>query len=259
MTEEALTGGGTTEVVRVGDTVRRPHSPWSPAVHALLTHLRSAGFDAAPDSFGRDDQGRDVFSYLPGEVGHYPWTGSVACDAALISAAELLRRYHDATAPAVGRLPQQWRLPSVEPVEVVCHNDFAPYNCVYEGSRVVGVIDFDFAVPGPRRWDLANALYRFAPLSGNDAPGAAREQGRRAKLFLDSYGADAQESHSALATVMPRLRFMVDLMTALAAAGDENFARHIADGDRDLYVRDLAWIDRHRLQWAGMLADQPRR
>jgi hypothetical protein len=33
-------GGGnmSSGVVRVGDTVRRPAGPWTPAVHALLTH-----------------------------------------------------------------------------------------------------------------------------------------------------------------------------------------------------------------------------
>jgi hypothetical protein len=42
-TEVPLGGGNMSSgVVRVGDTVRRPAGPWTPAVHALLTHLRDA-------------------------------------------------------------------------------------------------------------------------------------------------------------------------------------------------------------------------
>lgn len=43
-------GGGNVSsgVVRVVDTVRRPVGPWTPAVHALLTRLRDAGFRGAP-------------------------------------------------------------------------------------------------------------------------------------------------------------------------------------------------------------------
>ncbi|WP_405867085.1 phosphotransferase [Streptomyces sp. NBC_01515] len=41
------------------------------------------------------------------------------------------------------------------PVEVICHGDFAPYNCVFTGEGAVGLIDFDAARPGPRAWDLA--------------------------------------------------------------------------------------------------------
>jgi hypothetical protein len=57
--EEPLSGGNVSDgVVRVGDTVRRPAGPWTPAVHALLTHLHDAGFDAAPRPLGLDDRWR---------------------------------------------------------------------------------------------------------------------------------------------------------------------------------------------------------
>ena len=47
MNEEVLAGGDVNVVVRVEDTVRRPTGRWSPAVHALLRHFESAGFDGA--------------------------------------------------------------------------------------------------------------------------------------------------------------------------------------------------------------------
>src|SRR4051794_39073067 len=53
--EVALPKGDVTEgVVRVGDTVRRPHQPQSSAVAGYLDHLASAGFAASPRYLGRD-------------------------------------------------------------------------------------------------------------------------------------------------------------------------------------------------------------
>jgi len=63
MTEEPLPGGNTTRgVVRIGDTVRRPAGPWTPAVHALLDHLQAVGFRGAPRAHGLDDKGREVLA-----------------------------------------------------------------------------------------------------------------------------------------------------------------------------------------------------
>jgi hypothetical protein len=51
--ETPLSGGNMSSgVVRVGDTVRRPAGPWTPAVHALLAHLHEAGFRCAPRPLG---------------------------------------------------------------------------------------------------------------------------------------------------------------------------------------------------------------
>lgn len=67
--EQTLEGGRQTGgVVRVGETVRRPHHARSDYVHAVLEHLASVGFDGAPRLLGTDEQGREVLSYLAGEV-----------------------------------------------------------------------------------------------------------------------------------------------------------------------------------------------
>jgi Ser/Thr protein kinase RdoA (MazF antagonist) len=254
---EHLSGGGTTQVLRVGETVRRPHQPWSPRVHQLLAHLAAAGFTGAPRTLGTDEAGRDVFGYLAGEVGHYPWTPAVAGEPALLSAARLLRAYHDATADVAGQWRDGWRWEAREPVEVVCHNDFAPYNCVFDGGRAVGVIDFDTAGPGPRTWDLAYALYRFAPLSAEDdgggVAGAPRLQAARARAFLDAYGGTRAQRAAVVAEVVPRLRALTDVMRASAAAGDAAFARHIAEGHLDHYLRDIAYLTEHGPVWDALV------
>lgn len=255
--EEELSGGGMTRVVRVGDTVRRPARPWSPAVRLLLRRLRAAGAAGVPAWRGVDGQGRDIFDYLPGEVGNYPLPPQVRGDSAVITAARLLRGVHDASVPLAGRTDLPWREPPMEQAEVVCHGDFAPYNCVFRDGEAVGVIDFDFARPGPRRWDLAYALYRFAPLTapGNaDGFGDPAEQARRARLFLDAYGRTREERRSALETVVPRLEALIAFMSAAARSGDPNFARHIEEGHADLYRDDIAYIAAQLPQWLTSIA-----
>lgn len=67
--EELLSGGNTTVVVRVGDTVRRPVGPWTPAVHDLLGHLSRVGFAGSPRALGVDESQREILEFVPGEVG----------------------------------------------------------------------------------------------------------------------------------------------------------------------------------------------
>lgn len=64
--EEVLTGGNVAlEVVRVGQTVRKQATTATPAVAALLRHLKATGFDGSPKHLGLDDTGRQILEYIP--------------------------------------------------------------------------------------------------------------------------------------------------------------------------------------------------
>jgi aminoglycoside phosphotransferase (APT) family kinase protein len=195
---QPLGGGNNTAVQRDGNTVLRACGPWSPFVHLVLRHLAAHGFHEAPvviETTGSTER----LSFIEGEVGNDPLKPEVQTEAVLIEAARLLRRLHDIgaslTVPpdAVFQLP----LESDQPRQVICHNDFAPYNCVFRGGHLVGIIDFDTAAPGSRLWDIAYAVYRFVPmitdgharLSGwNPIP----DRAARLRLFCDTYGLDEQ-------------------------------------------------------------------
>src|SRR5690606_4642909 len=116
----------------------------------------AAGVVGVPAWHGVDEQGREIYDYLPGEVGNYPLSEHVRSERALVSAARMLLTVHDASVPLINDAVP-WRFPPMKPVEVICHGDFAPYNCVFRDGEAVGVIDFDTATPGPRHWDLAYA------------------------------------------------------------------------------------------------------
>ena len=122
----------------------------------------------------------------------YPMPAWVWADNALDSAARLLCKVHDATAGL--EIDGPWRSATHEPVEVICHNDFATYNLVFDGTPVVGAIDWDFASPGPRLWDLAYLAYRVVPISTADWGDGFTDVVRRHRLrrLLAAYGTDAQ-------------------------------------------------------------------
>lgn len=198
MDERALTGGRTVGAVRVGDTVRKPFQPWTPAVHAVLRHLEGLGFDGAPRSRGLDERGRQVLSFLPGEtVGDQrPWPAWVYDDATPAQVGAWLRRLHDATTtfqPPEGSVwfaGQSWR-----PGLIIGHHDAAPYNAVWAEGRLVGFADWDTAGPSTRDLDLAYAALWWVPLHARhvvEPTGFVRfdDRARRLHLLLDAYGYD---------------------------------------------------------------------
>ena len=136
------------------------------------------------------------------------------------------------------------------PAEVICHNDFAPYNLLFTGEEPTGVIDFDVASPGPRVWDLGYTAYRFVPLTapGNPDvayPGAA-ECERRLAAFCAAYGDDRIAPAEVVAAAAGHLRELIAFIEARAAAGDPAQQAVLARGDAALYARDLAHLERSR-------------
>lgn len=232
--EEELTGGNSGVVVRAGDTVRRAAGPWSPAVQRLLATLRAAGLTEVPAPLGLDDQGRDVVSYLRGEVVNDPLPAWLWSEAILLDAAALLRRMHDAsTELALEDL--EWQLPGHRPVEVVCHNDVAPYNMVFQDERLVGLIDFDTASPGPRIWDFAYLAYRIVPLAEDALDGGPPLADRLHRLdaLIEAYGS-IFSSHQVLVTMADRLEDLARFTDRRATdTGRDDFVEHAAMYRRD--------------------------
>jgi Ser/Thr protein kinase RdoA (MazF antagonist) len=245
--EEILTGGNMTPVVRVGDTVRRGAGPWTPTIHALMRHLRASGFTLIPEPLGIDEQGREIISLLPGTAGTYPLPDFAWSETVLHTVARTLRAFHDATLDFVAPPDAVWQWPAHEPVEVVCHNDYAPYNFMFEGERLTGVIDLDLASPGPRVRDMGYAAYRMVPLTDPENPDApypgVEEQRRRLEAFCEAYGDPAitppRVSEAALGTLYELVRFIRES----AAAGDPAQTAVLERGDVVIYERDIAYIE----------------
>ena len=261
--EIELPRGDVTEgVVRVGDTVRRPHQPQSLAVASYLDHLEAAGFDAAPRYLGRDRAGRDVLSFLPGEVAGDPPEAWAADGALLASVAGLVARLHAASAgyrPPAGAV---WgrdlvRLPAVprplpgppdEP-ELVSHNDVTPQNVVVRAGRAVGLVDFDLSGPTTRLRDAYNTAMHWVPLRDPaDLWPAWRgvDQPARLRIFADAYGLTGEQRAGLADLGIDGAERSWHRMRAAAAQLGGGWARMWSAGAGEVIRRRGAWLAAHR-------------
>jgi len=244
--EERLTGGNVSDIVRVGDTVRRTPQPWTPAVHRLLDHLVVVGYPHAPRAHGLDEAGREVLDYVPGRMGGFPYDPWLLTDAGLEAVVASIRSFHDATAGSTLLDEPGWQdmVPADVPREVICHGDLAPYNLVLRDSRGAGDqaggitvwIDFDTTCPGSRVWDLAYAAYTFVPLyaEGHDLP-ADLDRDARLTRFAEHAGVDRGEL---LAMIDRRLVTLIAWLEDGAASGDPARLAMVADGHAAMYRRE---------------------
>jgi hypothetical protein len=259
--EEKLRGGNLSAVVRIGETVRRPAGPWTPAVHALLAHLEHEGFDAAPRAHGLDEAGREILTYLEGETvaDAVPWPSWCWSSDTLLQLARMLRDYHDTARSFVPPRDARWRLAvdALEPGQVICHNDVAPYNLVRRPDGALALIDWDVAGPGDPLDDLAFAARAFAPLHPDDECrrlGFEKldERPRRLRELLDGYGLEDRDGF--VERVERRLETSIDRITQAAEAGESAFAQLIANGLLDPVHRSLTWINENRAALEATLA-----
>lgn len=244
----ALAGGNMSEVVRRGQAVHRTTGPWTPTIHRLLDHFHARGVEWLPRPLGFDERGREVLTYLPGTVPSYPMPSWVWSETVLIEAGGRLAQVHRASADfdASGAV---WQLPAHAPAEVVCLNDVAPYNMVFDDAhQLTGFIDLDTASPGPRAWDLAYLAYRLAPLSQFEDTGAGSPsmvfRRRRLELLCQSYaeaGDRVRVSPSdVLHSTITRLEDLAAFTAARAADGATQIASHVQG-----YHADTRWVEEH--------------
>jgi Phosphotransferase enzyme family len=194
--ETMLDGGRTTSgVVRIGDTVRRPRKANSDFVRCLLAHLAVKGFEGVPKALGSDEAGREVFSFIEGEV---PRELAFMGDPTLSVAAGLIRKFHDLSIDLVAQGSQAG-------LEVVCHNDLSPCNFVFRAGLPVAIIDFDAAEPGTRAHDLGYAAWLWLNIGSSEI--APIEQKRRLRLFVAAYGGIAP--NNVLSAMMARQSALV--------------------------------------------------
>ncbi|MGH3405899.1 MAG: phosphotransferase enzyme family protein [Streptosporangiaceae bacterium] len=194
---EPLIGDGVTQgIVRIGDTVRRPLRPFSLTVQAYLAHLRDAGFTGAPLPLGVDEQGREILSFVPGDVPRNPLPAEMAGDV------------------------------------------------VFRAGLPVALIDFDIAHPTTRLYDIANALWCWAPLRApqDRAPAfAGVDTPHRIAVFAHAYGMTARHR----AELAP---FAVDMARRYhedsrdSAELDPVYRKLWEDGAKDELPRAEAWL-----------------
>ena len=257
--EIPLAGGDVTEgVVRVGDTVRRPLGPHSPLVHALLAHLESAGFAGAPRFLGIDGSGREVLSYIDGEVAGRPRPPWIADESRLAAVGRLVRAYDDAAAsfaPAPDASPGvapagPAGIPPAPPYppELIGHVDITPENVIFRHGLAYALIDFDLAGPATRADEMFNAMMWWAPLfDPRDVDPLLRDVDvpRRARILADAYGLSGTDRERIMEVGLLSTRRAWYLMRQRAHEQGGGWRRMWDEGVGDVIKRREAWLDRN--------------
>ncbi|MEU6301348.1 phosphotransferase [Streptomyces chartreusis] len=241
--------GSVTTVRRVGDTIRRPVREWTPAVHSLLQHLESVGFRKAPRALGVDGR-EEVLSLLHGEPAFKPWPPFLRSAHGLVELGHWLRDYHQAVrdfrpSPGTG---WQLREEKWQPGMVIRHGDLGPWNSIWDGDRLTGFIDWDFAAPGYAIDDLAQLAWYAVPLRPTDPE---RDQDvtdmtmlrTRLAVLCSAYGAQPPAVLDALEGLQDR---EAERIRRLGARGIEPWASFLARGDAMEMREEAHWLQKNR-------------
>ena len=222
--------GLVSEVVRDGATVRRRIHPGLDVRfgEGVLQHLEAAGFGAAPRFLGYDGLGRQVLSWVEGELRPGP-----VSDADLVAVLATVRRFHDLCG---GR---------------VCHNDLAPRNTVWRPDGGPVLIDWDLCGPGRPVEDVAHACWQFCTLGPGEDP---ERSARRVRLAVDAYGLGAGERAVLVDEVRAWQQRCADGIVERAAAGHGPWVTLVERGAVDDVRAAHVWLGDHRAAFDAQLA-----
>ncbi len=253
--EEVLHGGvaNAGAVVRVGDHVLRPSNPHSTSIHRMLTCLAECGFVGASVPVGIDPDGRERLVFIPGEVATPPYPVWAQSDAALGSISRLLRRMHDVSTTVSFDVGATWSSEMADVVggEVFCHNDVCLENVVFRDGVAVGLVDFDFAAPGRRVFDLASFARMCVPIDDDEAAArlgwSSADRPARLRLVCDEYGLDGSARAQLLACLDRSIARGGEFVRRRVEAGEAAFIEmwESMDGQERFDRRRRWWAEAH--------------
>jgi hypothetical protein len=254
--EKMLHGGiaNAGAVVRSGEHVLRPSNPHSASIHSFLKQVRVQGFLGASEPVSIDPDGRERLRFVPGDVPLPPYRSWAQSDAALSSIASLLRGLHDASVGVeIDTATWSTELADARGGTVICHNDVCLENVVFQNGTAVALLDFDFASPGRREFDIAAFARMCVPI--DDDVNAARlgwkaaDGPARLRLVCDSYGCDASSRAIVLTCLNEAIERGGEFVRRRVKAGEVAFIEMWNNmGGKERF-------DRRRRWWASRSTD----
>lgn len=259
---EILTGGNVNEgIEKVGDIIYRQQR--NSYLHEFYKYMEEMNFEGVSRFFGVDKMNREKLSFIPGYVpgNSYPNCASyIWSDDNLMKVAKFMKDYHDMSTGFIKQAHHlSWSSPlfKQDKCEVICHNDAAPYNFVYQNEKFVGLIDFDEAYPGTRIWDLAYILYTNIPLASfqpnldkttrDYLKSDAIIRKKRIKLFFSNYGQD--HTKELFNVLIKRLEALCDLIKYEAMNGNSAFKKMYDQGEVEYYLDEIQFIRSNWKDW----------
>jgi aminoglycoside phosphotransferase (APT) family kinase protein len=205
-------------------------------VHGLLRYLETRDFPA-PRVVGIEGDS-EILTWIEGESGAAGWA-KVVPERGLRRWGQFLRTYHDAVADYRPDVDRRWSSGGggCAAGEVVCHGDFGPWNAVWRGEEVVGLIDWDHARPASPWFDVAYGLEYVAPFRSDEEcmrdmrHPTPPDRRRRTELFCEGYGIDVPANLTEL--VATQQREILRTVEKLAQEGVEPQATWVAEGYLD--------------------------
>ena len=132
---------------------------------------------------------------------------------------------------------------------VLCHNDVCLENVVFRDGRAVALLDFDFAAPGRRVFDVASFARMCVPI--DDATNASRlgwaehDLPSRLRLIVDAYGLDAAERIEVVQILDRSIELGGAFVRRRVEAGDPGFVKMWEE------MGGAERFDRRRRWWGG--------
>lgn len=198
---------------------------------------------------GIDDQGREILTWIDGEIAGGVWPEYLRETESVASIGALLRRFHDAVRgfrpppDAVWRSgASRWKIGFI-----VRHADIGPGNVVWRHQQAAGLIDWDLAEPGEALADLALAAWTFLPMAPAAAfrrLGFSEQPDLRGRLESLCAGYGGVAPAGLVRTAYLLMQTERRRLTELANAGMEPWATFRAGGQMRLIEAALAWMER---------------
>jgi hypothetical protein len=213
--------------------------------------VRAAGFDYVPEPLGVDDAGREMVAFIEGVPAMRPWPPQLLQEQGVVALAVLTQQLHAAIASFQPSDPV-WRIGprAVEPGEIVCHGDLGPWNTVWRGEQLVGLIDWDTAEPDSPLLDVASLALNLVPLRDDEYAAHAGFEGaaprrRRLQVLFSTYGGGIKPEDVLRHVGMLHEREL-ERTLRWGAEGREPWATFLRRGD-ELQIRDdMRWLVDHK-------------
>lgn len=169
----------------------------------------------------------------------------------MIELARFLRRYHDVVGEFDPGEDARWRAGRLPPGpgEIVCHGDFGPWNTLWKGDSLIGIIDWDMAEPAPPIVDVAFLALHLVPLRSDERAekagfGDAPPRAERLAVLCDAYGdVRPEEVVSAVVSFHERDR---DRTIDWGRDEREPWATFLREGELATIADDASWLGEHR-------------
>ena len=226
--------GRVSELVRLGDKVRRPATASTESSRQLLVHLERSGFSGAPRVVDSELDGAIVLTWIDGWV-PTDTEGWRLDPGALASVGQLLRSYHDCVAGFAPEAGFEEGPQAVAEGTIVCHGDIAPRNTVFRDGRAVAFIDWDGIWVSTPMWDLGHAVWQFGPVCDDGDPlvrdwTAPPNRSERIAALVGGYRLDPSHAHRLADMVVEVIAGCHRSVARKAAAGMPAFVRMRDEG-----------------------------